>query len=173
VLHGRLVLAELALPVDCQETRTDLYQIFESLTHEGDFPNRLRSDSPGKQFSEGFAIAASLPLRPEFDAALRRRPARQSRDPGQTRRCLARAEIYADGLRTETFAPIHRRWGRSQSAHRAIFKSRRSQWPIEHARAKLGDGPGIEQIDEATDRDADRNVALASVFCLAIRGLSA
>jgi hypothetical protein len=42
VLHGRLVLAELALPVDRQEARTDLYQIFESLTHEGD--SRIGSD---------------------------------------------------------------------------------------------------------------------------------
>jgi hypothetical protein len=52
----------------------------------------------------------------------------------------------------------------SQRAHRAIFKSRRSQWPVEHVRTKLGDGHGMEQKDEATARDADRKGALASVF---------
>ena len=146
------MLAEFALPMDRQETRTDLYQIFESLTHEGDSLGH-----PGKQSSEGFAIAAPIPLRPDFEADLRRRLASQSRDPGRTRRCLARAEIYAGRRSDETFAG-------GTPAHRAIFKSRRSQWPVEHVRIKLGDGHGMEQKDEATDRDADRNGALTSVF---------
>ena len=48
----------------------------------------------------------------------------------------------------------------SRLAHRAIFKSRRLQWPVEQIRTTLGDGHGIEQKDEATGRDADRNGAL-------------
>jgi hypothetical protein len=117
------VLAEFALPVDRQETRTDLYQIFESLTHEGD--SRISSGLilPGKQFSEGFsegfAMAAPIPLRPDFDAALRRRLARQSRDPGQTRRCLARAEIYR-GLAHGDVRPGTSGWWRSAGSSRDI-----------------------------------------------------
>lgn len=136
----------IRLPVDRQETRTDSYPIFESLTDEGDSLGH-----PGKQSSEGFAIAAPVPLRPDFEADLRRRLARQSRDPGRTRRCLARAEIYAGRRGDETFAG-------GTPAHRAIFKSRRSQWPVEHVRIKLGRGYDIVQNDEATDAHADPNV---------------
>jgi hypothetical protein len=59
------------------------------------------------------------------------------------------------------------------------LKSRRTLRPVEHPGTKLGDSHGIEQKDDATDRDADRNGALASVFVaresvrdLAIRCLS-
>jgi transposase len=46
-------------------------------------------------------MAAPLPLRSDFDAALLRRLARQSRDPDQTRRLLALAEIYEGGSRSD------------------------------------------------------------------------
>ena len=45
-------------------------------------------------------MSAPVPLRPDFDAALLRRLARQSRDPDQTRRLLALAEIYDGGPRS-------------------------------------------------------------------------
>jgi transposase len=46
-------------------------------------------------------MAASIPLRSDDDAARLRRFARQSRDPDQTRRLLALAEIYAGGSRSD------------------------------------------------------------------------
>jgi transposase len=45
-------------------------------------------------------MSAPVPLRPDFDAALLRRLARQSGDPNQTRRLLALAEIYDGGRRS-------------------------------------------------------------------------
>jgi len=56
---------------------------------------------PGKQISQGFVMAAPIPLRSDFDAGLLRRLARQSRDPDQTRRLLALAEIYNGGSRSD------------------------------------------------------------------------
>jgi hypothetical protein len=44
----------------------------------------------------GFAMPAPVPLR-DFDAALLRKLARGSRDPDQTRRLVALAEIYESG----------------------------------------------------------------------------
>jgi transposase len=55
----------------------------------------------GKQLSEGFAMAAPIPLRSDYNAALLHKLARQSRDPDQTRRLLALAEIYAGGSRSD------------------------------------------------------------------------
>jgi len=49
----------------------------------------------------GFATSAPVPLRSDFDAALLRKLARGSRDPDQTRRLLALAEIYESGLRSD------------------------------------------------------------------------
>ena len=49
----------------------------------------------------GFAMSAPVPLRSDFDAALLRKLARGSRDPDQTRRLLALAEIYESGLRSD------------------------------------------------------------------------
>lgn len=46
-------------------------------------------------------MAAPIPLRPDFDAALLRRLARQSRDPDQARRLLTLAEIYDGGSRSD------------------------------------------------------------------------
>jgi transposase len=46
-------------------------------------------------------MAAPIPLRCDFDAALLRRLARGSRDPDQTRRLLALAEIYDGGSRSD------------------------------------------------------------------------
>jgi transposase len=46
-------------------------------------------------------MAAPIPLRPDFNATLLRNLARQSRDPDQTRRLLALAEIYDGGLRSD------------------------------------------------------------------------
>ena len=45
-------------------------------------------------------MSAPVPLRPDFDAVLLRRLARQSRDPDQTRRLLTLAEIYDGGPRS-------------------------------------------------------------------------
>jgi hypothetical protein len=98
------VLAEFALPLDRQETRADLYQIFESLTHEAILESAPVRFTLGNSSPKGLPWLAPIPLRPEFDAALRRRLARQWRDTGRTGRGLARAEICAGGLRTETFA---------------------------------------------------------------------
>src|ERR1700730_7267318 len=42
--------------------------------------------------------------------------------------------------------------------------SSRSQWPVEHARTKLGDGHGIEQKDEAADRDGVSTRPCNSLF---------
>src|SRR5271165_2600339 len=53
-----------------------------------------------KQLSEGFAMAAPIPLGSDFDAALLRRLSRQSRDPDQIRRLLALSEIYGGGSRS-------------------------------------------------------------------------
>jgi transposase len=46
-------------------------------------------------------MAAPIPLRCGFDAALLRKLARGSRDPAQTRRLLALAEIYDGGSRSD------------------------------------------------------------------------
>jgi len=46
-------------------------------------------------------MAAPIPLRSDFDTALLRRLARRSRDPDQTRRLLALAEIYDGGSRSD------------------------------------------------------------------------
>jgi transposase len=48
-----------------------------------------------------FAMAAPIPLRPDFKAPLLRRLARGSRDPDQIRRLLALAEIYDGGSRSD------------------------------------------------------------------------
>jgi hypothetical protein len=45
-------------------------------------------------------MAASIPLRSDFDAGLLRKLSRQSRDPDQTRRLLALAGIYDGGSRS-------------------------------------------------------------------------
>jgi len=47
------------------------------------------------------AMAAPIPLRPDFDAARLRGLAKRSRDPDQTRRLLALAAIYEGGSRSE------------------------------------------------------------------------
>jgi transposase len=48
-----------------------------------------------------FAMAAPIPLRPDFNAPLLRKLARGSRDPNQIRRLLALAEIYDGGTRSD------------------------------------------------------------------------
>ena len=48
-----------------------------------------------------FAMAAPIPLRPDFKAPLLRKLARGSRDPDQIRRLLALAEIYDGGSRSD------------------------------------------------------------------------
>jgi transposase len=55
----------------------------------------------GEQISQGFFMAAPIPLRSDFDAGLLRKLARQSRDPDQTRRLLALAGIYDGGSRSD------------------------------------------------------------------------
>ena len=46
-------------------------------------------------------MSAPVPLRSDFDSALLRKLARQSRDPDQIRRLLALAEIYDGGSRSD------------------------------------------------------------------------
>ena len=46
-------------------------------------------------------MCAPVPLRSDFDAALLRKLARGSRNPDQTRRLVALAEIYESGLRSD------------------------------------------------------------------------
>src|SRR6266550_3674108 len=46
-----------------------------------------------------FAMSTPVPLRSDFDAAQLHKLARGSRDPDQTRRLLALAEVYAGGSR--------------------------------------------------------------------------
>src|ERR1700731_2925046 len=48
-----------------------------------------------------FAMTARILLRDDFDGSALRRLARRSRDPGQTRRLLALAEIYDGGSRSD------------------------------------------------------------------------
>ena len=54
----------------------------------------------GGELSCEVAMAVSVPLRPEFDAAALRTLAKQSRDPDQTRPLLALAAIYEGAPRT-------------------------------------------------------------------------
>jgi hypothetical protein len=152
-----LVLAEFALPVDRQETQTELYQIFESLIHEGD--SRIGSDlsRPGNQFSEGFAMAAPI---------LFARTLTRLCGVGLRGRARLRSDPALFGAGGDLCLPLWRRdvrWsigvgGDFSGLLPAIFKSRRSPWPVEDARTKLGDGHGIERKGGATDRDADRKV---------------
>jgi transposase len=55
----------------------------------------------GKLLFEGFAMSTPVPLRSDFDAIGLRKLARCSRDPDQTRRLLALAEIYDGGSRSD------------------------------------------------------------------------
>src|SRR6202045_4318507 len=69
----------------------------------GGFPNRHLSDSPWQTAFERFAMSTPVPLRSDFDfdAIGLRMLARRSRDPDQTRRLLALAEIYDGGSRPD------------------------------------------------------------------------
>ena len=51
-----------------------------------------------------FAMGAPIALRGDYDAARLRRPARSAGDPGQVRRLLALAAIYAGSCRSEAAA---------------------------------------------------------------------
>ncbi len=51
--------------------------------------------------SERFGVSSPVPLGPDFDAAFLRKAARRFRDPDQTRRLLALAEIYDGGSRSD------------------------------------------------------------------------
>jgi transposase len=46
-------------------------------------------------------MSTPVPLRSDFDATQLHKLARGSRDPDQTRRLLALAEVYAGGLRSD------------------------------------------------------------------------
>jgi transposase len=70
------------------------------LTHGADSRIGICLIQRGKQLLGEFAMSAPVPLRPDFDGALLRRLAHQSRDPDQTRRLLALAEIYDGGPRS-------------------------------------------------------------------------
>src|ERR1700731_3612509 len=67
----------------------------------GGFPNRHLSDSPWQTAFERFAMSTPVPLRSDFDTIGLRMLARRSRDPDQTRRLLALAEIYDGGPRPD------------------------------------------------------------------------
>src|SRR6476660_9085400 len=72
--------------------------------HEGDsrrgFPKRGGCDSPW-QTGRGFAMAAAIGVRGDYDAARLRELAKRSGDANQTRRLLALAAICDGGSRTE------------------------------------------------------------------------
>src|SRR3984893_790235 len=67
----------------------------------GGFRNRHLSDSPWQTAFERFAMSTPVPLRSDFDTIGLRMLARRSRDPDQTRRLLALAEIYDGGSRPD------------------------------------------------------------------------
>ena len=77
------------------------YQVSVSVTHAGDSRIGDFLIHLGKQISQGFFMASPIPLRSDFEAGVLRKLARQSRDPDQTRRLLALAEIYDGGSRSD------------------------------------------------------------------------
>ncbi len=80
---------------------TTLYQVSESLTPEADSRIGIYLIHHGKQLLGEFAMSTPVPLRSDFDTIGLRMLARRSRDPDQTRRLLALAEIYDGGSRPD------------------------------------------------------------------------
>ncbi len=78
-----------------------LYQVSESLTPEADSRIGIYLIHHGKQLLGEFAMSTPVPLRSDFDTIGLRMLARRSRDPDQTRRLLALAEIYDGGSRPD------------------------------------------------------------------------
>jgi hypothetical protein len=76
-----------------------LYQVSESLTPAVDSRIGIYLIHHGKQLSRG--LPTPVPLRSDFDTIGLRMLARRSRDPDQTRRLLALAEIYDGGSRPD------------------------------------------------------------------------
>src|SRR4029077_5451192 len=66
-----------------------------------DHQDLVLSDSPWQAAFERFAMSTPVPLRSDFDTIGLRMLARRSRDPDQTRRLLALAEIYDGGSRPD------------------------------------------------------------------------
>ncbi len=77
------------------------YQVSESLTPEADSRIGIYLIHHGKQLLGEFAMSTPVPLRSDFDTIGLRMLARRSRDPDQTRRLLALAEIYDGGSRPD------------------------------------------------------------------------
>jgi transposase len=76
-------------------------QVSESLTPEADSRIGIYLIHHGKQLLGEFAMSTPVPLRSDFDTIGLRMLARRSRDPDQTRRLLALAEIYDGGSRPD------------------------------------------------------------------------
>ncbi len=93
---ARLGLGRSRVPLRC-----DLYQVSESLTPEADSRIGIYLIHHGKQLLGEFAMSTPVPLRSDFDTIGLRMLARRSRDPDQTRRLLALAEIYDGGSRPD------------------------------------------------------------------------
>src|ERR1700735_1202904 len=77
--------------------QSHLYQVSESLTPEADSRIGIYVIHHGNQLLGEFAMSTPVPLRSDFDTIGLRMLARRSRDPDQTRRLLALAEIYDGG----------------------------------------------------------------------------
>jgi Winged helix-turn helix len=71
------------------------------LTPEADSRIGIYLIHHGKQLLGEFAMSTPVPLRSDFDTIGLRMLARRSRDPDQTRRLLALAEIYDGGSRPD------------------------------------------------------------------------
>jgi hypothetical protein len=68
-------------------------------------------------------MSTPVPLRSDFDASRLHKLARGSRDPNQTRRLLALAEVYAGGSRSD--APITGATMRRKSSLQGLYSHQR------------------------------------------------
>src|SRR5258705_6131411 len=97
-------------------------------------------------------MSTPVPLRSDFDTICLRMLARRSRDPDQTRRLLALAEIYDGGSRPDAAriggggGPIVRDWGVPFNAQRpdGLFTRQTTRAPrILHERQRPTLRPGL------------------------------
>src|SRR5258705_11492272 len=90
-------------------------------------PVRVISSGRPPTYSEAaFAMSTPVPLRSDFDTIGLRMLARRSRDPDQTRRLLALAEIYDGGSRPDA-ARLGGVWGAIVRGWGGRFKRKRPE----------------------------------------------
>ena len=82
------------------EKMADSYQSAWFETHAGDSQRGETLNLCGEQ-QRMFAMGAAIALRDDYDGSGLRRLARVAKDAGQSRRCLALAEIYDGGTRSD------------------------------------------------------------------------